>query len=279
MKAAELFVKCLEAEGVSYIFGVPGEEILDFLEAVRTSTITFIPITLSLLSESVDFQKKPFYYSKLKESIDFSFQTRLIRRGEKEVRGFPLKPLKVVQEIRQNLKRDDILISDVGAHKMWIARFYPAYEPNTVIISNGFASMGFALPAAISAGMHNPDKNIIAAMGDAGFLMSVAELETAVRLKLPIVCIIFNDGGHGLISWKQKIKFGNEFGCRFGNPDFVKLAESFGAKGYKVNTDDELGPIIKDALSQEPPSIIDCPVDYSENLKLTETLGKLICPI
>ncbi len=238
-----------------------------------------ISVTLTVLSESVNFQKKPFYYSKLKKTIDAFFPPRRIRQGEKEVHGFPLKPLKVVQEIRRNLKRDDILISDVGAHKMWIARFYPAYEPNTAIISNGFASMGFALPAAISAKMLNPDKNIIAAIGDAGFLMSVAELETAVRLMLPIVCIIFNDGGYGLISWKQKIRFGNDFGCRFGNPDFVMLAESFGAKGYRVNADDELGPIIKDALSQERPSVIDCPVDYSENLKLTETLGKLICPI
>lgn len=228
--------------------------------------------TLKILAESIDFQKEPVYYSKLKGLIDASFNF-------KEMRGFPLKPLKVVQEIRRNLKRDDILISDVGAHKIWIARFYPAYEPNTVLISNGFASMGFALPAAITARILNPDKNIIAAIGDAGFLMSLAELETAVRLKLPIVCIIFNDGAYGLISWKQKAKFGNEFGCKFGNPDFVKLAESFGAKGYRVSSEDELSPVIKDALLQKKPSIIDCPVDYSENLKLSDTLGKLICPI
>jgi len=229
-----------------------------------------ISATLTMLSEVIDFQKKPFYYSKLKKLIDSSFQ---------EVHGFPLKPLRIIQEIRQNLKRDDILISDVGAHKIWIARFYPAYEPNTAIISNGFASMGFALPAAISAKMLYPEKNIIAAIGDAGFLMSIAELETAVRLGLPIVCIIFNDGGHGLISWKQKIRFGNEFGCRFGNPDFLVLAESFGAKGYRVSSEDELASIIKDALLQKKPSVIDCLVDYSENLKLTDALGRLICPI
>ena len=109
-------------------------------------------------------------------------------------------------------------------------------------------------------------------------MMSAAELETAVRLGLPIVCLIFNDGGYGLIAWKQMKKFGREFGCRFKNPDFVKFAESFGAKGYRVGAEDELSPIIKDALSQKVPSVIDCPVDYSENLKLTETLKSIVCP-
>jgi len=226
--------------------------------------------TLTMLTEHADFQKEPFYYLRLRELIKSSFN--------EVTHGFPLKPLRIIQELRQSLKRDDILISDVGAHKIWIARFYPAYEPNTVIISNGFSSMGFALPASLSAKMIYPEKNVIAVIGDGGFMMSVAELETAVRLNLPIVYLIFNDGGHGLILWKQKIKFGSEFGCRFGNPDFIKLAESFGAKGYKVTAEDELGIILKEALSQGVPSVIDCPVDYSENLKLTDALGKIICP-
>ncbi|MBI5188916.1 MAG: acetolactate synthase large subunit, partial [Nitrospirae bacterium] len=233
--------------------------------------------TLTMLTEYVDFQsdrldseKEPSYYLKLKELIKSSFND--------VTHVFPLKPLRIIQELRQNLKRDDILISDVGAHKIWIARFYPAYEPNTVIISNGFSSMGFALPAAVSAKMLYPEKNVVAVIGDGGFMMSVAELETAVRFNLSIVCLIFNDGGHGLISWKQRIKFGREFGCRFGNPDFARLAEAFGARGYKVTAEDELGIILKDALSQSVPSVIDCPVDYSENLKLSEALGRIICP-
>lgn len=229
-----------------------------------------IAATLTILTEHVDFQKDHIYDAKLREMIKSSFNIAL--------RGFPLKPLKVIQEIRNNLKRDDILISDVGAHKIWIARFYPVYEPNTAIISNGYSSMGFAIPASISAKMLYPEKNVIAVCGDGGFMMSAAEFETAVRLGLPIVCLIFNDGGYGLIEWKQMKKFGREFGCRFGNPDFVKLAESFGAKGFRVRAEDELGPIIKDALSQKVPSVIDCPVDYSENLKLTETLKSIVCP-
>jgi len=229
-----------------------------------------ISTTLNLITESSDFKKDSSYYLNLKgitESLlDGPFN------------GFPLKPLKIVKELRTVLGRDDILISDVGAHKIWIARFYPAYEPNTVIITNGFSSMGFALPAAISAKMLYPDKKVVAAMGDGGFIMSLGELETAIRLGLPVVYLIFNDDGYGLISWKQKLKFGRDFGTSFGNPDFKALAESFGAKGYRIEADDELAPILQDALSQKVPSIIDCPVDYSENFRLTEALGRIICP-
>jgi acetolactate synthase-1/2/3 large subunit len=167
----------------------------------------------------------------------------------------------------------------VGAHKIWIARFYPAYEENTVIISNGLASMGFAIPAAISAKLLYPGKKVVAGVGDGGFLMSMCEINTAVRLGLNFVCLIFNDGGYGLIEWKERMRYKRDFFVRFDNPDFVKLAESFGAKGYRVTSEDELLPILKDALMQDVPVIIDCPVDYSENLRLSEKLGRLICPI
>jgi acetolactate synthase-1/2/3 large subunit len=193
--------------------------------------------------------------------------------------GFPLKPLRVVNDIRKSLGRSDMLISDVGAHKIWIARFYPAYEENTVIISNGFASMGFAIPAAISAKLLYPERKVVAGVGDGGFLMSMSEINTAVRLGLNFVCLIFNDGGYGLIEWKERMRYKRDFFVKFGNPDFVKLAESFGAKGYRVTSEDELLPILKDALIQNVPAIIDCPVDYSENLKLSEKLGRLICPM
>jgi acetolactate synthase-1/2/3 large subunit len=193
--------------------------------------------------------------------------------------GFPLKPLRIVSDIRKALGRSDILISDVGAHKIWIARFYPAYEENTVVISNGFASMGFGIPAAISAKLLFPDKNVVAAVGDGGFLMSMCEINTAVRLGLNLVCLIFNDGAYGLIEWKEKLRYNRDFFVKFANPDFVKLAESIGASGYRVSKEDELLPVLKDALSQKRPSIIDCPVDYSENMKLTEKLGRLICPL
>ena len=230
-----------------------------------------IKTTLSLLAERVRSQKDTSYYHKLKLHSDHSMDFSL--------KGFPLKPFRIVNDIRKVLGRNDILISDVGAHKMWIARFYPAYEENTVIISNGFASMGFAIPAAISAKLLYPEKQVIAGVGDGGFLMSLCEINTAIRLGLNFVCVIFNDGGYGLIEWKEKLRYHKDFFIRFNNPDFVKLAESFGAKGYRVTSDDELLPVLKDALNQKVPAIVDCPVDYSENLRLTEKLGRLICPV
>jgi acetolactate synthase I/II/III large subunit len=230
-----------------------------------------IKTTLSLLTERVRPQKDASYYHKLKLYSDHSTDFSLT--------GFPLKPFRIVNDIRKVLRRNDILISDVGAHKMWIARFYPAYEENTVIISNGFASMGFAIPAAISAKLLYPEKQVIAGVGDGGFLMSLCEINTAIRLGLNFVCVIFNDGGYGLIEWKEKLRYHKDFFIRFNNPDFVKLAESFGAKGYRVTSDYELLPVLKDALNQKVPAIVDCPVDYSENLRLTEKLGRLICPV
>lgn len=227
--------------------------------------------TLSMLTERISIAKDTVYYNKLKLYADHALHF--------STKGFPLKPLRIINDIRNILDRTDILVSDVGAHKIWIARFYPAYEENTVLISNGFASMGFAIPTAIAAKLLYPGKSVIAAVGDGGFLMSMCELNTAVRLGLNFVCLIFNDGGYGLIEWKEKLKYKKDFFVKFSNPDFVKLADSFGAKGYRVSSENELLPALKDALTQRVPAVIDCPVDYSENLRLTEKLGKLICPI
>lgn len=227
--------------------------------------------TLSILCEKVSDEKDPSYFLKLKGFAERTMECSLI--------GFPLKPLRIVKEIRNVLDREDILVSDVGAHKIWIGRFYPAFKENTVIISNGLASMGFAIPTAISAKLLFPLRKVIAAVGDGGFLMSMSELETAIRLGISFVCLVFNDGGLGLIEWKEKLKYRRDFFVKFNNPDFVKLADSFGAKGYRVSSEDELFPILKNALTQDIPSIIDCPVDYSENLMLSEKLGRLICPM
>jgi acetolactate synthase-1/2/3 large subunit len=192
---------------------------------------------------------------------------------------FPLKPQRILRDLRAQMARDDILISDVGTHKLWIARTYPAYEPNTVLISNGFAAMGFALPAAVSAKLVHPERKVVAVSGDGGFLMNCQELETARRLGLAIVNVIFRDGGYNLIQWKQQTHYGRESGVTFGNPDFVELARAFGAKGYRVESARQLSPILAEALAQPGPSIIDVPVDYGENAKLTERLGRLVCPI
>jgi len=199
-------------------------------------------------------------------------------RAEAEGDSFPLKPQQVVRALRQVLGDNDILISDVGAHKLWIARMYPCMAPNTCIISNGFASMGIALPGAIGAKLLYPQRRVLAACGDGGFLMSVQELETAVRAQTNFVALIFEDSGYGVIKWKQLKRYGRPAFVHFNNPDFVALAASFGCRGYRVTAAQELQPILEDAFRQQVPSVVACPVDYGENLRLTEKLGAWVCP-
>ena len=189
--------------------------------------------------------------------------------------GFPIKPQRVLHDIRQMLGQEDILISDVGAHKMWIGRQYNCYHPNTCIISNGFASMGISVPGAIAAKLIYPEKKVLAVSGDGGFMMNCQEMETALRIGVPIVVMIFNDSGYGLIRWKQEDHFGSSCFTDFTNPDFVKFAESMGAKGYRIQSAEEIIPVLEDAFSQNVPCIIDCPIDYSENTRLSERLQKM----
>ncbi len=189
--------------------------------------------------------------------------------------GFPIKPQRVLHDIRQVLGQEDILISDVGAHKMWIGRQYNCYHPNTCIISNGFASMGISVPGAIAAKLIYPEKKVLAVSGDGGFMMNCQEMETALRIGVPIVVMIFNDSGYGLIRWKQEDHFGSSCFTDLTNPDFVKFAESMGAKGYRIQSAEEIIPVMEDAFSQNVPCIIDCPIDYSENTRLSERLQKM----
>ncbi|MBF0175299.1 MAG: acetolactate synthase large subunit [Magnetococcales bacterium] len=193
--------------------------------------------------------------------------------------GFPIKPQKIIWDLRQALDPEDIVVSDVGAHKMWMARMFKAERPNTCIISNGFAAMGIAVPGAMAAKLVHPERAAVAVTGDAGFLMNSQEIETAMRIGLPIVILIWNDAKYGLIQWKQMNHFGRESHIGFNNPDFVKYAESFGAKGCRVESAQDLLPILRQALADKTVTIIDCPVDYAENIKLTEKLGHLVCPI
>ncbi len=192
---------------------------------------------------------------------------------------FPVKPQRIIHDLQEALAPEDIVISDVGAHKMWMARMFQAKRPNTCIISNGFASMGIAVPGVIAASLAHPDRKSVAVTGDAGFLMNSQEIETAMRLGTPIVILIWSDSAYGLIEWKQRVQFGRPSHISFNNPDFVMYAESFGAKGYRVESADQLLPILKEALNDGTVSIIECPVDYSENMKLTEKLGKIVCPV
>jgi acetolactate synthase-1/2/3 large subunit len=196
-----------------------------------------------------------------------------------EDKGFPVKPQKILWDLRQALGPADIVISDVGAHKMWTSRMYKAEQPNTCIISNGFASMGIGVPGCIAARLAYPDRKVVTVTGDAGFLMNSQEIETALRMKTPFVILIWNDSEYGLITWHQLRHFGRPSHIAFKNPDFVKYAESFGAKGYRVEKTEELLPTLRRALAEDTVTIIDCPVDYSENMKLTERLKNLKSPL
>ena len=193
--------------------------------------------------------------------------------------GFPMKPQRIIWDLREALSPQDIVISDVGAHKMWMARLYQGQQPNTCIISNGFASMGIGLPGAIAAKIAFPDRVALTVTGDAGFLMNSQEVETALRIGTPIVILVWTDSEYGLIKWHQLRRFGRPSSIDFTNPDLVRYAESFGAKGYRVEAPSELKPILAQAIADDTVVVIDCPVDYAENMKLTEQLGTLVCPI
>jgi len=200
--------------------------------------------------------------------------------AEKDDTSIPVKPQKILWDVRQVLGDDDILLSDVGAHKMWISRYFQCVEPNTCLISNGFCTMGFAMPGSIGAKIAFPDRRVLSISGDAGFMMNVQDLETAVRRKLNIVAMIWEDGEYGLIKWKQQNGFnGQHSDLAFGNPDFETLAESFGMWGKKVTATDQIVPYLEEAFSQPDPALISVPVDYRENVKLSDRLGQVSVPI
>ena len=200
--------------------------------------------------------------------------------AEKDDASFPMKPQKILWDVRQVMGAEDVLLSDVGAHKMWISRYYQCQEPNTCLISNGFCTMGFAMPGSLGAKMAFPDKKILSISGDAGFGMNVQELETAVRRNLNIVAMVWVDGEYGLIKWKQQDHFdGKHSDLKFGNPDFTKLAESYGMWGREITAADQLVPTLEEAFQQEGPALIAVPVDYAENRKLTARLGAIEIPI
>ncbi len=195
-------------------------------------------------------------------------------RGQQDSR-YPLAPARVVADTREALGRSDVVLVDTGATKMWMARLYPTYERNTCLISNGLSTMAFALPGALGVKLARPDAKVLAVVGDGAFLMNSQEIETAVRERIPLVVLIWEDGGYGLIEWKMDLELGEHYYVKFGNPDIVTYAQSFGAKGYRINSADELLPTLRAALDDDGVSLICCPVDYSENLRLTDRLGEL----
>jgi acetolactate synthase-1/2/3 large subunit len=207
-----------------------------------------------------------------------SARKTVIEGFEAELAGktsWPFRPQHVIRDLRAVLAPDDLVVCDVGAHKLWMARMFPCEVPNSCIISNGFAAMGFAVPGAIAAKLWRPERRVVAVTGDGGFLMNSQELETAVRLQLPLVILVWRDDGYGVIRWKQMVRYGRISSVNFGNPDLVAYAKSFGAAGYRVTDPSELRSVLIDALKSTVPAVIDCPVDYAENLRLTERLNSL----
>lgn len=186
---------------------------------------------------------------------------------------FPLAPARIVSDIRAAMGREDILLCDTGALKMWLARLYPTYAPETCMISNGLATMAFTLPGAIAAKMLRPERKVMATMGDGAFMMNSQEIETAVRHGIDITVLIWEDGGFGLIGWKQELEMKRKSHVGFSNPDFVRYAEAYGAAGHAVESADQLLPTLRQALDEPGLSVVACPVDYSANAELTAKLG------
>jgi acetolactate synthase-1/2/3 large subunit len=186
-----------------------------------------------------------------------------------------IRPQKAIADVRAALGPNDILLSGVGAHKMWIARYYQCDEPNTCIIPNGFCSMGLPLPGSIAAHLVHPDRKIFAIAGDGDFMMNVQEMETARRLNADITVMVWEDGGYGLIAWKQDNEFGNHTDLSFGNPNWLELANAFGWQGQHITRSRDLMPAIHTALAHKGPSLIVIPIDYRENPMLTKRLGEI----
>jgi len=184
--------------------------------------------------------------------------------------AFPMQPPRVLWELREALGRTDILVSDVGLHKLWIGRMFPAHEPNTVMIANGLAGMGFAIPCGIAAKLVHPDRHVVTVNGDGGALMNFQELETATRLRTPVVNIVWENRQYGSIVWKQDKKFGRHFGTDFTNPDFVKLAEAFGLPAWRCASTEDFGEHLRHALTLDVPSMIVVPIDYSIDVAIEE---------
>lgn len=257
---------------IVHISSMPAE--IDSSYIPEVEVVGDISDSLSEIMKRADRTGKPNPYAvELRDNIRADYE-RYANDAE-----FPIKPQKLIYDLRQVMGADDVVICDVGAHKMWMARHYHCERPNTCIISNGFAAMGIAIPGAMAAKLVYPDKNVVAVTGDGGFMMNCQELETALRVGTPFVTIIFNDGGYGLIEWKQQNQLGRTAFTQFTNPDFVKFAESMGLKGYRIESTADFIPMLKDALTQSVPSVIDCRVDYRENLRFTQKAGALNCAI
>lgn len=244
----------------------------------QTELVGDLAHTLWMLNERADQTDSFTYDLSGQAAARKQMQADFAEHADDDTEGV-IRPQKAIHDARQVLGPHDILLSDVGAHKMWIARYYQCHEPNTCLIPNGFCSMGFALPGAIAANLVHPDRRVLAICGDGGFLMNVQEMETAKRLVSNIVVMVWEDGGYGLISWKQDNEFGKHTELGFSNPDWLQLASAFGWNGFTCDKSRDLKDTLESAFNADGPSLVAIPIDYRENPKLTKRLGNIACPI
>ncbi|HEY6010105.1 MAG TPA: acetolactate synthase large subunit, partial [Nitrospirota bacterium] len=210
-------------------------------------------------------------YQRIREFLKKKLATDFTKR-------YPPTPREVVWHVRNVMAKDDIITLDNGIYKLWFSRLYKTYQPNTFILDNALATMGAGFPAAIAAKMLRPGQNVLAVVGDGGFMMNSQELETALRCQVPVVCLILNDNAFGFVKWEQKNKGMEIFGDDYGNPDFAKYAESYGAIGMKVKEGDDLSELLRKAFAMKRPVLIECPIDYSVNYAtFSQELSHLVC--
>ncbi len=233
--------------------------------------------TLWMLNERVAARGAPQFDTSVRDEVRRRMQAELAVHADDDTEG-SIRPQKMLWDARTLLGPDDVLLSDVGAHKMWIARHYHCHEPNTCLIPNGFCSMGFALPGAIAAALVHPQRRILGIAGDAGFLMNVQEMETARRLGVRLTMLVWEDKAYGLIAWKQESQFGRHTDLAFDNPDWMALAAAFGWHGHSVTRSAEFAGVLEQALAEDGPSLVVVPVDYRENMLLNARLGELTEP-
>ncbi len=263
---------------IVHIDFIPAE--IDANYRIDVEVIGDLAHTLWMLNQRVDAygaDKLEFDHSHTRKAR--AMMTQDFEEHKDDHQEGSIRPQKALWDIRQVLGPDDVLLSDVGAHKMWIARYYQCHEPNTCLIPNGFCSMGFALPGAIAANLVHPDRRILSVCGDAGFLMNVQEMETARRLNTNIVVVVWEDKMYGLIAWKQQNEFGRHTELSFSNPDWMQLAEAFGWNGFWCDKSRDLRKTLESSFEAEGPSLVVIPVDYGENQLLTERLGNIPCTI
>jgi acetolactate synthase I/II/III large subunit len=242
----------------------------------RQEVIGDIAASLDMIAEQINECSYDCSYPlKLKEHLD----EKLFIEGVTDP-SFPMKPRRIVADCRNVLENEDILCLDNGVYKLWFSRHYKTYNIGTILLDNALGTMGAGLPSAMAAKIVHPDKKVLAVCGDGGFMMNSQEIETAVRLGLNVVVLILNDNGYGFIKWEQERYAYPSFGLDFGNPDFVKYAESYGAKGFCVKKADELVPLLTRAFKEKGPVIVECLIDYSENLETWgKQLDKMVCPV